>query len=128
MAGVMPKVKFYAFLSIICLMFNVAIFTTSLLSDASTDISGFTSEDTYTDDDVLIDNESAVLTNFVTSAGTSFIPFFNLLPLATISDLPLAVSVIAGIVITIISAFQVFLLAVIIINLTPKVLGSGFDV
>ena len=65
---------------------------------------------------------------FVSATGTSFIPFVSLIQISFFSDLPLEIRAITGLVIGIISAFQVFLLIVITINLLPKVLGSGWDV
>lgn len=128
MAGVMPKISLYAFLSVICLLINFSVFATSLIETPETDYQGFLGETEYTDKDLLENEGDAVIGNFVLAGGSSFIPFFSLVSLAIISDLPSEVTAITGIVLAIIGSFQVFLLLVIILNLAPKVLGSGWDV
>ena len=129
MAGVLPKVKTYFFLSVICLLINFSVLFVSLINAEETNIDNFLGEAEYKDDNILIKDDSAELKDFVFSGGTSFVPFFSLVPLTYISDgLPDEMTVITGIVISIIGAFQIFLLSIIILNMIPKLVGSGFDV
>lgn len=132
MASVLPKVKNYFFLSVICLLINLSVFATSVIASESTgndinDFLDYNENDDYSFEGDLPEDTNASIEGFVLSAGSSFVPFFSLLPLSTMS-LPDVFLVFSGIIITIIGAFQVFFLAVIILNLAPKVLGSGWDV
>lgn len=131
MSGVLPKVTAYAFLSVICLLINVALFMTALINVDTVDINSFVGSDTYSiGEDTAPSNYSNIsASSFALTTGGSFIPFFSLLTFTTyLGSLPLAVTVVTTIIIGIIGAFQVFLLAIIILNMIPKVLGSGFDV
>ena len=147
MAGVMPKVMFYAFLSMIVLLINLSVFSTSLIATPNninnflgddpfipetppnTDLTKYVdNKDTYTEDDMLENEGDTAISNFVLASGSSFIPFVSIISLAIISDLPIEMTIFTGLVLGIISAFQVFLLLVIVMNLVPKILGSGFDV
>lgn len=131
MASVLPKFKFYFYLSLICLLINMSVFATTVISGGAQDVNDFLDyddTDDYSFEGDLPDDTNASISGFVLSAGTSFIPFFSLLPLALISDLPTIVTVFTGIMIGIISAIQVFLIAIIIMNLAPRILGSGFEV
>ena len=128
MAGVMPKIGLYLFLSMICLMINLSVFFTVVIADENQSIDGFMGESTYTGDDLLIKDESAT-SNIAFATGGSFVPFVSLVSIAMLGDkLPDEMTVITGLVIGIIGAVQIFLLMVIILNLAPKILGSGFDV
>lgn len=128
MAGVMPKIGLYLFLSLICLMLNLSVFFTTLI-DSDSEINNFMGETDYSGTDLSHYDEGVSLSGFVFATGGSFIPFVSLISIALIGEsLPIEMTVITGLVIGIISAVQVFLLAVIIMNLLPKVLGSGFDV
>jgi hypothetical protein len=128
-ASVMPKVGLYAFLSIICLLINISLFATALI-DSDVDIETFIVSDEYdVYDDEVDDYANTTATDFVIATGGSFIPFYSILTISTyIGTIPDIVTVLTAIVFTIISAFQVFLLATIILNMLPKILGSGFDV
>ena len=129
MAGVMPKIGLYLFLSLICLMINLSVFFTIMINDENQNIDSFMGESIYKDQDLLTENEDADLGNFAFATGGSFVPFFSLIPIATLGEgLPIEMLVITGLVIGIISALQIFLLLVIVLNLAPKILGSGFDV
>ena len=129
MAGVMPKIGLYLFLSIICLMINLSIFFTAMIVDENQNIESFMGESTYTGDDLLIEDDSADIGNFAFATGGSFVPFVSLIPIALLGDsLPVEMTVITGLVIGIIGTVQIFLLLVIVLNLAPKILGSGFDV
>lgn len=132
MSSVLPKFKIYMWLSIICLMINLCVFVGVVIADNTADVNNFL--DNSDTDDVefnrdLPNNYNATTTNFAISVGTSFIPFFSLIPLSLMgSDLPSIMTTFVGLVIGIIGAVQIFLLSIIILNLAPKVLGSGFDV
>ena len=129
MAGVMPKIGLYLFLSMICLMINLSVFFTVVIASENQNIEGFMGEATYNEDDLLIEDDSASIGGFAFSTGGSFVPFVSLISIALLGDsLPIEMTVITGLVIGIIGAVQIFLLMVIILNLAPKILGSGFDV
>ena len=129
MAGVMPKIGLYLFLSMICLMINLSVFFTVIINDSNQNIEGFMGESTYTDQDLLIEDDSADIGNFAFATGGSFVPFVSLISIALLGEgLPVEMTVITALVIGIIGAVQIFLLVVIILNLAPKILGSGFDV
>ena len=129
MAGVMPKIGLYLFLSMICLMINLSIFFTAMIIDENQNIDSFMGESTYKEDDLLIEDDSADIGNFAFATGGSFVPFVSLISIALLGDsLPIEMTVITGLVIGIIGAVQIFLLLVIVLNLAPKILGSGFDV
>ena len=128
MAGVMPKIGLYLFLSLICLMINLSFFFTAMIVDENQDIGSFMGEATYKEDDLLIKDESAT-SNIAFATGGSFVPFVGLISIALLGDsLPFEMTVITGLFIGIIGAVQIFLLVVIVLNLAPKILGSGFDV
>ena len=125
----MPKIGLYLFLSMICLMLNLSIFFTAMIVDENQNIDSFMGESTYKEDDLLIEDDSADIGNFAFATGGSFVPFVSLIPIALLGDsLPVEMTVITGLVIGIIGAVQIFLLLVIVLNLAPKILGSGFDV
>lgn len=132
MGAVLPKFKNYLWLSIICLLINMCVFCTVIIADSTADVDNFL--DSSEDDDVTLsrdvpDEYNATIQNFALSTGGSFIPFFSLISLSFLGDsLPLIITVFVGVIIGIISAVQIFLLSIIILNLAPKVLGSGFDV
>ena len=129
MASVMPKIGLYLFLSMICLMLNLSIFFTVMINDENQNIDSFMGETTYTDEDLLTDNEDADLGTFAFATGGSFVPFVSLISIALLGEsLPVEMTVITGLVIGIIGAVQIFLLLVIVLNMVPKFLGSGFDV
>ena len=129
MAGVMPKIGLYLFLSMICLMINLSIFFTAMIVDENQNIGSFMGESTYKEDDLLIEDDSTDIGNFAFATGGSFVPFISLISIALLGDsLPVEMTVITGLVIGIIGAVQIFLLLVIVLNLAPKILGSGFDV
>ena len=128
MAGVMPKIGLYLFLSMICLMINLSFFFTAMIADENQDIGSFMGEATYKEDDLLIVDDTAT-SNIAFATGGSFVPFVSLIPIAISGEtLPPEVTVITGLVVGIIGAVQVFLLIVIVLNMVPKFLGSGFDV
>ena len=128
MAGVMPKIGLYLVLSIICLMINLSFFFTDMIADENQNIEGFMGEAIYKEDDLLIKDDTAT-SNIAFATGGSFVPFVSLIPIAISGEsLPSEVTVITGLVVGIIGAVQVFLLIVIVLNLAPKFLGSGFDV
>ena len=128
MAGVMPKIGLYLFLSMICLMINLSVFFTVVIADENQSIDGFMGEATYTEDDLLIKDASAT-SNIAFATGGSFVPFVSLVSIAMLGDkLPDEMTVITGLIIGIIGAVQIFLLMVIVLNLAPKILSSGFDV
>ena len=132
MGSVLPKFKTYLWLSIICLLINISVFVTVVIADNTADIDNFL--DSTADDDVTLVRDTpgdynATIENFALSTGGSFIPFFSLISLALLGGgLPLILTTFTGLIIGIIGAVQVFLLSIIILNLAPKVLGSGFDV
>lgn len=130
MGGVLPKVSIYAFLSVVCLLINISLFFTGLIDEGTTDTTNFlksNTENIYADSTDDYTNKSAG--DFAIATGGAFIPFYSLLTISDYFDaLPLALSVVIAIVVGIISAFQLFLLSIIILNMIPKVLGSGFDV
>lgn len=132
MGAVMPKFKTYIWLSIICLMINISIFCTVLISDNTASIGNFmdsSEDDEYGFTGDLPENTNATIQNFILSSSASFVPFFSLVSLALLGgDLPLLMTTFTGVVIAIISAVQIFLLSIIILNLAPKILGTGFDV
>ena len=124
----MPKIGLYLFLSLICLMLNLSVFFTTLI-DSERDIDTFMGEADYSGTDLASYNENGSLGSIALATGGSFIPFVSLISIALLGEgLPVEMTVITGLVIGIISAVQVFLLAVIIMNLLPKFVGSGFDV
>jgi len=126
MTSVMPKVKLYFFLSIIVLLINLSVFGVSLLN-ASPSIESYTGTDPVGFTGDIPEDANATVRNFVLSSSSAFIPFFSIVSLL-ILDLPDELTVFTGIVLGVISAFQIFLLVVIALNMLPKVLGSGFDV
>ena len=129
MAGVLPKISLYLFLSIICLMINLSVFFTVVIANESQDITGFMDEATYTDADLLTVEEDADLGTFAFATGGSFVPFVSLISIAMLGDdLPIEMTVITGLIIGIIGAMQIFLLLIIVLTMVPKFLGSGFDV
>ena len=126
MSGVMPKVGIYIFLSIICLLINISVFMTVVIANDSANINEFTQSQNY--DLTPNRQDNATIGDFAIVSGTSFIPFVSLVSLTLIGDIPFEVTVITTFVIGIIGALQVFLIGIIILNLVPKFLGSGFDV
>ena len=128
MASVLPKVKTYFFISIICLLINIAVLMTAVINiDAtSSEYLGYDQADVGSDK-APEDYENVTALSIASSTAGSFVPFFSLVSLLFL-DLPVEFTVISALVIAIIGAFQLFLLAIIIINMLPKILGSGWDV
>ena len=104
MASVLPKIKMYFFISMICLLINMSVFFTTLIqNDAQPD--NFLSEYSYQEGEQLYQNESEenTLSKFAGATGGSFIPFFGLVNLIFgNTELPSEVTVITTIIITII--------------------------
>ena len=127
MASVLPKVKTYFFISIICLLINVAVLMTAVISADATPSNylGYDQADVGTKEAPDFENVTAL--SIGASTAGSFVPFFSLVPVLFL-DLPIEFTVISALIITIIGVFQVFLLAIIIINMFPNILGSGWNV
>ena len=129
MGAVFPKVKIYVFLSLICLLLNISACCIALVDDEEYNSYIDTDQD-ITIEGEIPENESGTnvtLGNFAISAGTAFIPFFSIVSIAFLGldSIPF---LFVSIIVAIISTLQILLLALIILNMLPKVLGSGFDV
>ena len=127
MASVLPKVKTYFFISIICLLINVAVLMTAVISDDATTSQYLEYDQANVGTKKAPDFENVTALSIGASTAGSFVPFFSLVPVLFL-DLPIEFTVISALIITIIGVFQVFLLAIIIINMFPKILSSGWDV
>lgn len=130
MASVLPKVKLYSFISIICLLINIGLFMSSLFVNPNTDSADFLGSETkniyYSE---VPEYENKTIGQFAVATGGSFVPFYSLLTISdNVKNLPPSVTVIVAIVVAIIGAYQIFLLTIIILNMLPKILSSGFDV
>ena len=127
MGSVLPKVKTYFFISIICLLINVAVLMTAVIS-ADTITSEYLEYDqANVGNKEAPDFENVTALSIGASTAGSFVPFFSLVGFLDL-DLPFEFTVISALIVTIIGIFQVFLLAIIIINMFPKILSSGWDV
>ena len=127
MASVLPKVKLYFFISIICLLLNVAVLMTAVISADATTSKYLEYDQANVGTKKAPDFENVTALSIGASTAGSFIPFFSLVSFLFL-DLPVEFSVISALIITIIGVFQVFLLAIIIINMFPNILGSGWNV
>ena len=130
MASVLPKVKTYFFISIICLLINVAVLMTAVITTDATSSEYLEYDQANVGNKEAPDFENVTALSIGASTAGSFVPFFSLVTYPDFLDkgLPVEFTVISALVIAIIGAFQLFLLAIIIINMFPKILGSGFDV
>ena len=127
MASVLPKVKTYFFISIICLLINVAILMTAVISADATTSQYLEYDQANVGTKKAPDFENVTALSIGASTAGSFVPFFSLVSFLFL-DLPLEFTVISALIVTIIGIFQVFLLAIIIINMFPNILGSGWNV
>ena len=127
MGSVLPKVKTYFFISIICLLINVAVLMTAVISAGQTTSEYLGYDQANVGNEETPEYENVTALSIASSTAGSFVPFFSLISFLFL-DLPIEFTVISALIITIIGAFQVFLLAIIIITMFPKILGSGFDV
>lgn len=95
----MPKLRLYLFTSIIAIFLNI-FFSIYLM----------------------ILNNTFGLLSLLTGFGTSFIPFFSTISLVfTFGSIPVEVIALWGIITTIISIIQAYLIATIILNYLPLV-------
>ena len=127
MGSVLPKVKLYFFISIICLLINVAVLMTVVISADPTTSNYLGYDQADVGNKEAPDFENVTALSIGASTAGSFVPFFSLVSFLDL-DLPFEFTVISALIITIIGIFQVFLLAIIIINMFPKILSSGWDV
>ena len=127
MASVLPKVKTYFFISIICLLINVAVLMTAVISTDPIISKHLDYDQANVGNEEAPEYENVTALSIASSTAGSFVPFFSLVGFLFL-DLPIEFTVISALIIAIIGAFQVFLLAIIIITMFPKILGSGFDV
>jgi hypothetical protein len=116
-ADVMSKVKVFIFLSSISLLINLSIFGVSALSH---DISLNTIDTSESDIDTTGNYSVGTIGNVAVAAGTSFIPFVDLINIATLdlSSIPL-VLVFYSLITVILGALKVFIIATVILNLLP---------
>ena len=127
MASVLPKVKTYFFISIICLLINVAVLMTAVISAGQTTSEYLEYDQANVGTKKAPDFENVTALSIGASTAGSFVPFFSLVSFLFL-DLPLEFTVISALIVTIIGIFQVFLLAIIINNMFPNILGSGWNV
>lgn len=129
MGAVFPKVKVYLFLSVICILINLCVFMTVLISTGVSDSSyiGTNNKELSVDVD---NNANLTVGTLAVSTGSAFLPFASIVSLVVYfgDTLPTEVTIFTGLILGIISAIQITLLSLIIINYFPKILGSGFDV
>lgn len=126
MGAVFPKVKAYVFLGAICLLINISACCIALADNQDYNIY-LESDDISVDGSIPEDEVNVTLGNFAISAGTSFVPFVSVVSIAFLGLDTLSFTLVT-IILVIIGACQIFLLTLIILNMLPKVLGSGFDV
>ena len=127
MASVLPKVKTYFFISIICLLINIAVLMTAVISADMTTSEYLEYDQANVGTKKAPDFENVTALSIGASTAGSFVPFFSLVSVLFL-DLPDEFTVISALIVTIIGIFQVFLLAIIIINMFPNILGSGWNV
>lgn len=131
MAGnVLPKLALFMFLGFICMFVNFAACVTSMaMYDTSQDVGYFVNpNDQFNYKDSIEDQGTNVTAfNYVGSVGTSFVPFISIVNVAflNLGDIPF---LFVSLVLAIIGALQAFVLAAIVLNFTPSILGSGFEV
>lgn len=97
MADVTPKIKTYLFISLICLLINLGVYITSLVSSPNNALNGF-----------------------ILSTMTSFLPFFDIVSMAFL-NLPSDIFIMMGIILGIFGFLKAYFLVVIIANFIPLV-------
>lgn len=103
MSDILPKVKGYIFVSIISLIINIGIILVHIIQVNSIDLStiGFT----------------------LAGMGSSFIPFVSMLPLTTL-DIPTEILLLLGLFTGIISAYQLILMAMMLLQIIANVIWN----
>lgn len=128
MAGVLPKVKMFLFLSIICLIINICVCCVAMFNQNVEYTEYISNKIDYEYGGEIPDSGNNVtFANFALATGGAFIPYFSIVNLAVL-NLDVSISVIIGLILGIIGTLQLFLLITIVLNMIPKIIGSGFDV
>lgn len=131
MADVSPKIKFYILLFVFSLLFNyVIVISAYAINQERLNESDYISKEALGNAKF---NESVNATFRATiSTGTAFLPFIDLINLATLNldysnPIISIFAILYGIVVLILGILKTLLILAIIMNFTPKILGSGFD-
>lgn len=131
MSDVSPKIRFYMMLFFISLIFNYCIILSAYAVNEER-----LNENDYITQETLGDakfNESVNATFRVAiSSGTAFLPFIDLLNIATLnldfSNPVISIfAVFYGLVVLVLGILKGLMILAIVLNFTPKFLGSGFD-
>ena len=130
MGAVLPKISLYLFLSVICLLINFAVLVTIItMQGSAVETDNFLGYNSYDFTNQIPDDINVTISDFAFTGGFSFVPFFSLVPITMMEiDIPLAFTMIHALIIVILGSFQAFLLTIIVLNMMPKILNSGFDV
>jgi len=128
MASVLPKAKMFLFLSIICLIVNISVCVVAF-ADQDIKYNEYleNKDDLYYSGEFQDSGNNVTIGNVALSTTSAFIPYFSIINLAVLG-IDADVSVVIGVILGLISTIQLFLLITIILNFTPKILGSGIDV
>lgn len=119
MADVVPKIKLYIFLSISVILLNLSVICVQGLQNSTVN---FNPEyDTY--GNAILHNDT---TDYVVEIGallpTGFLPFSSLIVNAIYFQDAFPMNIIIGVVVGIISAIQVFIIAMVVLSLASNLL------
>ena len=98
MASVLPKVKTYFFISIICLLINVAVLMTAVISADATPENYLGYDQATVGNEEAPEYENVTALSMASSTAGSFVPFFSLVSLLFL-DLPVEFTVISALII-----------------------------
>ncbi len=120
MSDVVSKTKFFIFLSIICLLINLAVCSMAYLQSEQ-DINKYMlhEDDPLIEGDIPV-NTNVTLTNFAIATGTSFVPYFSIVSVLLLGEnLDFLSMLFINLIIAIIGTLQLWLIIVIALNMLP---------
>lgn len=118
MASILPKLKLFIFISLLCLLINISACAIAYLNSEQNinDYTVFHNNEIQT---VTIQTGTNIsITNFAVATVTSFVPFADLISLAFLG-LDIITSLILGIVIALFGALKLLLIAYMVLGSIP---------
>lgn len=127
MADILPKVRSFIFISLVSLLINLSVCAVVFAMDSTTSLNtGETTEQIGGSTGGFslnpLDWVSSLIGKTITASFTSFLPFFDLINVATLNliEIPLFL-IFYGIITTLLGAVKLFLIITIIANYVPTV-------
>ena len=129
MAGkVLPKLKVFFFLSVLCMIINIGVCIVAFADSNTANTDYYLGTDSYQyQDNIESEGTNVTALNFIGGTATSFIPFASIISVAFL-NLDTTIFILISFIIVVIGALQLLMLVLIGLCFVPNVLGSGVDV